>query len=259
MWITTTREYCLAGTLDPVSQFNWLKFLCQKPVYFTIGSLQAACRVNIATAHWGRIRSAGVASTINPPPVKSILKDFIHAHVKQPSEEEMAEILSIFEERTYSKGDFFKEAHTIAREIGFITSGSAKSVVVKDNGEERLGRLLPVGFFLFDLISVRKEEKTPIAITFREPSTVLVAPYPTIKALLETNLTLNIMVREYTADRTVEMGKWLMMFAMGTAKDRYHFILENNPTLLNKLSLRMIASMIGITPTQLSRIRNQKE
>ncbi|MDP5171914.1 MAG: Crp/Fnr family transcriptional regulator [Bacteroidia bacterium] len=191
--------------------------------------------------------------------MKSQLKDFIHAHVKHPSEEEIAEILHNFEERRYAKGEFFKEAHTIAREIGFVTSGSAKSVVVKDNGEERMGRLLPTGFFLFDLISVRQNEKTPIAITFREPSTVLVAPYPAINALLETNLTLNIMVREYTADRTVEMGKWLMLFAMGTAKERYQFILENNPNLLDKLPLRMIASMIGITPTQLSRIRSQKE
>ncbi|MDX1908746.1 MAG: Crp/Fnr family transcriptional regulator [Bacteroidia bacterium] len=190
--------------------------------------------------------------------MKSQLKDFIQAQLKHPSEEEIAEILSIFEERTYSKGEFFKEVHTIAKEVGFITSGSAKSVIIKDNGEERLGRLLPEGSFLFDLISVRKEEKTPIAITFREPSSVLVAPYPAIKTLLETNLTLNIVVREYIADRTVEMAKWLMMFATGTAKDRYQFILENNPKLLNKLPLRMIASMIGITPTQLSRIRSKK-
>lgn len=191
--------------------------------------------------------------------MKSQLKDFIHARVKRPSEKEMDEILSAFEERTYAKGEFFKKPHTIAKEVGFITSGSAKSVIIKDNGEERMGRLLPEGFFLFDLISVRKEEKTPIAITFRENSSVLVAAYPTLKALLETNLTLNIVVREYTADRTVEMGKWLMMFAMGNAKDRYQFILENNPNLLNKLPLRVIASMIGITPTQLSRIRSQKE
>ena len=54
------------------------------------------------------------------------------------------------------------------------------------------------------------------------------------------------------------MGKKNLAFLKGTAKDRYQFILENNPSLLKKFPLRLIASIIGITPTQLSRIRNKK-
>jgi ribosomal protein L10 len=48
------------------------------------------------------------------------------------------------------------------------------------------------------------------------------------------------------------------LFLTGTAKERYQFILENKPELLKKFPLRFIASMIGITPTQLSRVRNKK-
>lgn len=187
--------------------------------------------------------------------MKSLLQEFIQTQVKNPKAEEIQEILDHFEERTFTKGQVFKKAHTIATEVGFIASGSAKSVIIKDNGEERMGRLFTAGHFLFDLISARRREETPLAFKFQEPSEVLVAPYAHMKALLETNLTLNIVVREYTADRTVEMGKWLMLYQTGSAKERYRFILENNPKLLNKLPLRMIASMMGITPTQLSRIR----
>lgn len=190
--------------------------------------------------------------------MKSQLEAFIHTYVKHPKEQEITEILALFEERTYAKGQVFKQAHTIATAVGFIAAGSAKTVIVKDNGEELMGRLFPAGHFLFDMISARSGEETPLAFKFQEPSEVLVASYSQMKALLETNLTLNIMVREYTADRTVEMGKWLMLYQTGSAKERYRFILENNPKLLNKLPLRMIASMMGITPTQLSRIRKQQ-
>ena len=187
----------------------------------------------------------------------SLLQEFILAHVKNPREEEIREILEIFEPRTYGKGEEFKAAHTIATEVGFITAGSARTMLVKDNGEEKSGRMIAAGHFLFDLISVRSGEPSPIAMRFQETSTVLVAPYTKVKALLDTNLCFNILIREYTADRTVELGKWLMLFITGSAKDRYRFILENNPRLLNKLPLRFIASMIGVTPTQLSRIRKQ--
>ncbi len=187
--------------------------------------------------------------------MKASLETFIRKHVKYPFEAEIEEIFALFQERTYRKGESFKEAHAIATELGFLVSGSACSIIVTDNGDEILGQLIPAPHFIFDMISARTLEKSNLAFRFHEDATVLVAPYPLVKALLETNLTLNILIREYTAEWTVEMSKWLMLFITGSAKDRYRFILENNPKLLNKLPLRMIASMIGITPTQLSRIR----
>ncbi|MEM6380735.1 MAG: hypothetical protein AAF705_21310 [Bacteroidota bacterium] len=79
-----------------------------------------------------------------------------------------------------------------------------------------------------------------------------------MKALLEVNLTFNKLIREHMADRTVEMAKQHLLFLSATAKDRYRFMIQHNPGLIKNLPLRFIASMIGITPTQLSRIRNQK-
>jgi hypothetical protein len=54
------------------------------------------------------------------------------------------------------------------------------------------------------------------------------------------------------------MAEIQFLFLTGTAKERYQRILENNPEMLRKFPLRFIASMIGITPTQLSRVRKKK-
>ena len=64
-------------------------------------------------------------------------------------------------------------------------------------------------------------------------------------------------MREYITENAVEMGRRHLLFLTGSAKERYLFILENHPNLLKKLPLRLIASLIGITPVQLSRIRNK--
>lgn len=59
------------------------------------------------------------------------------------------------------------------------------------------------------------------------------------------------------ADQVAELLKLYILFLTGYASDRYHFILNNNPDLLEKFPLHFIASMIGVTPTQLSRIRKK--
>lgn len=186
------------------------------------------------------------------------LKDFISKRVKNPKKQEAQDILSLFQTRKYRRGDVFKERDTKIKELGFLIEGSARTMIVNRKGDEITGQITQEYNFLADLISLRTKESTPIIIEFIEDSTVLVAKIPDVLSELETNLTFNILMREYIADKTVEMGKRHISFLTGTAKERYQFVLESNPHLLKKFPLRFIATMIGITPTQLSRIRNEK-
>ncbi|MEM7655991.1 MAG: hypothetical protein AAF399_07670 [Bacteroidota bacterium] len=190
--------------------------------------------------------------------MKSQFEAFIRTHVKNPREGEITEILEMFREKVYPKRYIFKEAGTISSQLGFIMEGSARSFFVKDNGDEITGRLAAKHNLIADMISIRRKVPTPIVIELIEESRVLVAPVPKVQALLETNLALNIFIRESIAERTIELGERFILFLKGSAKERYQFILEHNPDLLNLLPLRSIASMIGITPTQLSRIRSKE-
>jgi hypothetical protein len=75
--------------------------------------------------------------------------------------------------------------------------------------------------------------------------------------LINRNLTFNILIREYIGDRSMELVKRNLLFLNGTAKERYEYLLSTNPSLLKKYPLKFIASMIGVTQTQLSRIRKE--
>ena len=186
------------------------------------------------------------------------LEEFILSRVKSPSSQEIQEILRIFVKKSYKKGDLFKEPNTRITDLGFVISGSARAFVVNKNGDEVTGQVLQEHTFLSEIISVRTGEKTPISIEFLERSEVEVAPLSEVKRLLESNLVFNILIREYMADKTVEVAKRQILFMTGTAKERYQQLIENNPNLLKKFPLRFIASMIGVTPTQLSRIRKPR-
>lgn len=190
--------------------------------------------------------------------MKNKLEDFIRTKVKHPKEEEIEEILNCFEIQTLKKGTYFKEPFTKSKELGFLVEGALRMVVIKNNGEEVTARIIQENTIIADVFSVIKEKKTPIALQCINDVSILVAPLHKIQALFQTNLALNITMREHVTERALDMGENYLLFISGSAKERYQFILEKNPQLLEKFPLRFIASIIGITPTQLSRIRNKK-
>lgn len=191
--------------------------------------------------------------------MKEQLEYFIRLKLKHPIEEEIKAILEIFQLKTFAKGDVFKDAGKVCKNLGFLIEGSVRHYAIKNNGKEITGRIVQKNNFVTDLISIRTREKTPMIIAFLEPSTMLVTSKDAVDELLEVNLTFNRLIREHMADSVVELGKLYLLFLTGTAKERYQFVLENNPSLLKNIPLQFIATMIGITPTQLSRIRNKKE
>lgn len=190
--------------------------------------------------------------------MKNQLEEFIYRRVKCPQEDEVQEILSIFHEKRYEKGDKFKESDTQIQELGFLVDGSTRSYFINNKGDEITDEILQKNNFLSDIISVRTNDKSPIIIEFLEDSFALSAHMDNVWDLLGSSVTFNILIREYIGDRAMMLVKRHLMFLNGTAKERYRYLLSTNPTLLEKFPLRYIASMIGVTPTQLSRIRNEK-
>lgn len=186
-------------------------------------------------------------------------EEFIFKRVKKPREYEVQEILSIFSMKKYDKGALFKEGNTVIKKLGFLLNGSARTYFINDKGDEITDEIIQKNNFLSDIISVRTGESSPIIIEILEKSTVLVADMEKVWILFEHNITFNILIREYIGDRSMALLKKYLMFLNGTANERYKYIIETNPEILKKYPLKYIASMIGITQTQLSRIRNQKK
>lgn len=188
----------------------------------------------------------------------SPLETLIRASVKDPLQEEINAIEGIFIKHEFKKGEVFKKDHAISNKLAFIVEGSAREYIINSKGDEITSFIVQKDHFLADLISVRTKEATPFILRFLEDSTALVASIKAHRKLLEFNLTYNILIREYMADEVMRYYKRQLLFLTGTAKDRYQFIVDNHPRLLKEIPLKFIATMIGVTPTQLSRIRNKK-
>lgn len=186
-------------------------------------------------------------------------EEFIYRRVKNAKQHDVEEILSIFSQKKFDKGTPFKKGNTAIKKLGFLVDGSARNYFINEKGDEITDQIVQINNFLSDIVSVRTGEKSPVIIEFIENSTVLVASMDRVWGLLETNLTFNILIREYIGDRSMELVRRHLMFLNGNAKERYQYILDTNPEILQKFPLKYVATMIGVTQTQLSRIRKGKK
>lgn len=189
--------------------------------------------------------------------MKDSLEKYIKLKVDNPSDKEIQEILDIFELRHFNKKEFIKRPFTISKEIGFLVKGNVRAVFYKKDGEKATFRILQENNFVGDIISIKMQEATPIAFESMNKVTILITSIEKMHDLLKGNLALNIVMREHIANTAMELGRRHLLFLTGNAKERYQFILEQNPNLFKEFPLHLIASLIGITPTQLSRIRNK--
>jgi len=190
--------------------------------------------------------------------MKDHFEEFIYQRVKTAKAHEVKEILSIFEEKFYQKRVLFKKRDTIIQDLGFLKNGSARSFFINEGGDEITHEVLLSNNFLSDIISIRTNENSPTIIELLEDSEVLVAHMGKVWELLDRNVTFNILIREYIGDRAMQLVKHHLLFLNGTAKQRYEYLVSTNPSLLKNFPLKFIANMIGVTPTQLSRIRKGK-
>lgn len=190
--------------------------------------------------------------------MKSILKDFIKQKLENSEEPELHEILDIFNEYSFRKGTILKKRDTINKKLGFLISGDIRAGIYSENGDEVTFRVLKKNSFIVDIISVRSKQPTPISFECLNDVEILMTPVVKFQKLLKTNFALNYVIREIIEDNFVALRKHQLTFLTGSSKERYQFILETYPNLIKNFPLKYVANMIGVTPTQLSRIRKDK-
>lgn len=168
---------------------------------------------------------------------------------------ETVEILSYFKKKEFEKGSFFVQEGKIGTQLGFLESGQFQYYSLSDKGEERTTYVSLPNSFVASLLTYITESPA------RE----------NIRALSHCNLWVidkSDVIRlqsEITGfkDFYIKLIEWQIccidhsifdLLAL-SAEQRYEKLMREEPQILEQVSLQNIASMLGITPRHLSRIR----
>jgi len=182
-------------------------------------------------------------------------RNYIKRRTQDGYSEEIEEILAIFHPKSFCKEEQFKKANDINKHVGFLYHGSIRVGFLDSSGRLVTGNILLGPCMVSEIKSAYSLEPNNLVFDCLEPTQMLVASIDQMQELFRTNLTLNIFARKELVNRVSENIDRQLLFLNGSATDRYNHIIKHNPQLLRRFPLHLIASLIGITPTQLSRIR----
>ncbi|WP_338129753.1 Crp/Fnr family transcriptional regulator [Chryseobacterium arthrosphaerae] len=173
------------------------------------------------------------------------------------SDETASALLEICTENIYRKNEHLLQAGNMARYYYFIKSGLAGYYTIDESGDSIYKTFFEENSFVASTAAIIKNEPSEFSIIALEDCTVIQYPVKAYRELLEKHPDLALFHIHYLEKNWVVKKEPLeVSLKYETAKQRYVFLLENR-SLYNRLKQNQIASYLGITPTQLSRIRKE--
>lgn len=165
---------------------------------------------------------------------------------------------AIVKERKYEKNEFFLQEGQIPRTVAFVSKGLFSQYFSAENGDTIIKRFFPENFFVASTSALLTHSPSLFTIKTLEPSTVLEYNFSAFKQLTEEFPDIaGFYIRYMELHWIIEKEPLEISFRYDTAKTRYLNFLKSYPALEARLKQHEIASYIGVTPTQLSRIRSE--
>ena len=151
------------------------------------------------------------------------------------------------------KGDFFVKNGQRNTRIGKLMRGVLRGFTINEEGEE-----ITTHFFIEeDLVSGNYIPNVPATISIQalEDSFMSVASYTEVFSHVNTDFDLTKTILSKLERLNIQNHSRIEVLITCDAQKKYSWFLKAYPNLLNRIPHYLVASFLGITPTQLSRIR----
>ena len=155
------------------------------------------------------------------------------------------------------KGEHFQMQGCPVRYMGYVDSGKFRYYKIDKDGDERalwFNKSFP---FIGDYHSFLKRTNAELCIQAMEDYEITLFSYEQMMELFDTNIDTQ-KLRATIAERS--MFGWrniALALYFDTAEERYIELLKDFPDIEKEISLKHIASTLGISPETLSRIRKK--
>jgi CRP-like cAMP-binding protein len=186
-----------------------------------------------------------------------LLRAYLTAHFKTtPSELDL--VVAAFEAKNVGKNEVLVSKGEVCRYCYFVCRGSVRAFFLGEDGLEATRYIAMENQFITTVQSYVSETPTNEFIQATEKSELLCLSLPSFKKLTqETALARDLYARQL--ELAYSTNHWrLESFLKMTARERYDFLIKENPAIIQRLSNRIVASYLGITQESLSRVKAQK-
>ena len=171
---------------------------------------------------------------------------------------EMELFLSLFSEKHFKKNEYFASEGEYSSKIGFISKGVVRAFYRNNKGNEYNKTFFSKIGFIGAYSSLVSNQKNKINLQCLTNCSFYIADFSEIKKRYNSNPKIERLARILAEHFFVSKEKREIELVMLDATERYTIFRKEHPNLENAIPQYHIASYLGITPTQLSRIRAKK-
>lgn len=176
------------------------------------------------------------------------------------SEKSWKFIEEIAEFQTLKKGETLLQNGEIAKNLHFIAKGILRAYITAQHGNFYNKNLFFENAFAGSKVSLMLQTPSNFAIEALEDCILVNINYKKYMRLISENDDLkNFYIAHLEKNWIIEKEQREVAIVMQNATERYVELLEKHPDIADRIPLLHIASHLGITPTQLSRIRKSLE
>ncbi len=175
----------------------------------------------------------------------------------QFSAEELDQILPKFKRKEFSKHEFLLEAGRTANYYFFIESGFVRSYALDTEGKDISTNFYTTGDIVIDWPSFFLRIPTKEATQALTDGVCWQLDYDSFQQLFHHSEAFREAGRTRLVGSYFELKNKSISMITDQAKDRYKRLLEEKPQIVQNVSLKQIATYLGITDTSLSRIRKE--
>lgn len=161
----------------------------------------------------------------------------------------------LFEKKTLAKGEYFIKEGQIAREIGFLETGIARAFYRSEQGKEYNKHFFVAPCLLGGYASAITGNPNQINQQALTECQIWVANFSHIQDLYGTFPSIESVARILAERFFVQKEQREIELVLLDAENRYAIFRNCFPNLEQQIPQYHIASYLGVTPTQLSRIR----
>jgi CRP-like cAMP-binding protein len=157
--------------------------------------------------------------------------------------------------QSYRKGEPFIALGEIPTRVGFVANGLFSQTCVSESGAPTIKYFFTEGRFAASVGAMLTQTPSAFSVTALEDSTVLSYGFEEFKRLADVHRDIaGFYIRYMERHWIIEKEPLEISFRHDTARKRYQRFLDAYPGLISRLKKHQLASYLGITPTQLSRL-----
>ncbi|MGB2129038.1 MAG: Crp/Fnr family transcriptional regulator [Flavicella sp.] len=174
------------------------------------------------------------------------------------SDRAIAQLFSIANIQELKKGSILLEAGKISKQLSILYRGTIVSSFENAEGQIYHKNIFSEKDFVGSMVSAMTQKPSEFSLTVIEDAVLVNFDYVPYRNLINTDAELkNFYIAYLEKNWVLDKEKRELDIILKDAEERYLDFIKCKPGIETRIPLRYIASHLGITPTQLSRIRKK--